>query len=67
MEKEISNGKKADLEKVCCNNFICQERGEYGRCYLDIYRNCPIYKAHKIIIETEMKYKKSSFFNYIIG
>jgi len=53
MEKEITDGKKADLEKVCCNNFICMDRGEYPRCYLDIYRNCPIYKAHKIIIENE--------------
>jgi len=43
--KEIDDHKKADLEKVCCDNLTCGERGDFARCYLDIYRNCPHYKA----------------------
>lgn len=41
---EITDGMKHDLEKVCCNNLTCEDRGEYPRCYLDIYRNCGKYE-----------------------
>jgi len=49
MDKEITDGLKEDLEKVLCDNFVCMERGEYGRCYLDngnvTYKFCPIYEV----------------------
>lgn len=44
----IPNHKKADLEKVLCDNLVCGERGDYGRCYLESSKrkNCPIYQAY---------------------
>jgi hypothetical protein len=46
-KKEISDGMKADLEKVCCDNYTCSERGDRARCYLDIYRLCEKYEKPK--------------------
>jgi hypothetical protein len=36
---------QADLNLVMCDNKKCKERGEYTRCYFDIYRNCQLYPA----------------------
>jgi len=47
MKIKITDGLKADLEKVLCDNFVCMDRGEYGRCYLDIFKLCPIYKVYQ--------------------
>ena len=44
MEK-ISDGMKEDLEKVVCDNYICLERGDKARCYLDIYKFCKHYET----------------------
>jgi hypothetical protein len=53
--KEITDGMKADLEKVCCSAYQCSERGDYARCYLDIYKNCIFYKALEKIKEKEKR------------
>ena len=52
MKIKITDGLKADLEKVLCDNLVCMERGDYGRCYLDIFKLCPKYKIYN-------KYNKS--------
>jgi len=61
MEREISDGKKADLEKVACDNYSCDERGERARCYLDIYRLCPKYDPDK----TNQIYFNDNFYRKI--
>ena len=53
MKREIDNHKKSDLGKLLCDNLVCSERGEYGKCYLELYKDCYVYKAHKIIIQIE--------------
>ena len=45
--KEITNGMRHDLEMIMCDNLKCQERGDYARCYLDIYKNCKHYERRK--------------------
>ena len=51
MKIKITNGLKEDLEKVLCDNFVCMERGEYGRCYLDNgnanFKNCDKYRFYQ--------------------
>ena len=44
-----------DLEKVKCDNWNCDKIGEYGRCYMHIYVNCPIYKEWKKTYTPEPK------------
>ena len=34
--------------QVICDLFPCHERGEYPRCYLDIYKFCPKYHNRKV-------------------
>ena len=55
---EITNGMKADLEKVVCDNLVCGERGDYGRCYLDIYKFCRRYEQPKHL---NTKYSQFSY------
>jgi len=43
MKKEITNGMKHDLQMVLCDHKICQERGDYGRCYLHNFVLCGKY------------------------
>ena len=47
MPREISDAKKADLEKVLCDDMICLERGDRARCYLHIYKECVKYSEPK--------------------
>lgn len=47
MRGKLTDGQKADLAKVVCDNYICMERGERGRCYLDIYKFCEKYITYK--------------------
>ena len=46
MAREINNHKKADLEMVLCENFTCVHRGDYARCYLNAYKDCPLYVTY---------------------
>jgi len=52
MKKEISDGMKEDLQKVVCDNYICDSRGDVARCYLDYgdgrYRECHKYKFFEL-------------------
>jgi len=43
MTEEKEKHRKADLEKVVCDDEICVYRGEYPRCYIDVYKNCRFY------------------------
>ena len=47
MEREVDDHKKADLEKVLCDNYVCGIRGDYGKCYMDIYKKCQDYLLAK--------------------
>ena len=38
--------------RVMCNNYICLDRGNYGRCYMHIYVNCSNYRAWEKIAKT---------------
>jgi len=49
LENKISNGMKHDLGMVFCDAQSCAERGEYPRCYLDVYRNCIHYQVKQRI------------------
>jgi hypothetical protein len=53
--KEISDGMKADLEKVICDNYNCLDRGEFPRCYLDVYRFCSKYDPKPCKLEREKR------------
>lgn len=40
--------KKAnDDELVFCDWKECPQRGDYIKCYFDLYKDCPIYKKRK--------------------
>ena len=41
---KIEDRVKAEVP-IMCEMLYCSERGEYPRCYLDIYRGCPFYKV----------------------
>lgn len=49
--REISNHKKADLEKVLCDLQICGKRGDIARCYIEVgegtYKDCSIRRRYK--------------------
>jgi len=45
--KEITDGMKHDLEMVLCDCRTCIYRGDYARCYLDIYKFCRHYQVNK--------------------
>jgi len=47
MDRDIDDHKKADLEKVFCDFLICEHRGDFGRCYMDIYKGCEHYQIHE--------------------
>lgn len=49
--KEISDKLKGELAHVLCDMQSCGERGDYPRCYLDIYKNCSFYKLVEICEE----------------
>ena len=43
------NGKipKPEEDLIFCDFKECIERGQYIRCYFDLYKNCDIYKKRK--------------------
>ncbi len=43
---ETNNHKKEDLEKVLCDDLICGWRGDFGECYIHLYKNCQYYQAY---------------------
>lgn len=52
--------KKADNDDlVFCDFKGCSDRGDYIRCYFDLYKICPKYLTHKNYLKTiqEMKDK----------
>jgi len=50
---------KAEPSIAACEWENCDERGEYRRCYFDLYKMCPKYINHQIYLKTvrEMKRK----------
>jgi len=46
LEKERTNSVN-ESNIVCTMKDMCTRRGEYVRCYLDNFINCPFYKTYK--------------------
>jgi len=40
---------------ICCDYYSCGERGEFPRCYLDIYKFCPKYEPKPCKKEREKR------------
>jgi hypothetical protein len=46
--KDLEKVIEKNAELVWCPKKDCKERGDYIRCYFDIYENCDLYRAeHK--------------------
>ena len=38
--------------RILCDDYVCMNRGNYGRCYMHIYVSCPFYIAWKELSES---------------
>ena len=61
MSEDLYNKvEEAEPNLVFCTWEECKNRGEYIRCYFDLYKMCPKYSAHQNYLKTvrEMKVNK---------
>lgn len=49
---------KADPDIAFCAWKECKERGQYRRCYFDLYELCPKYLKHKNYLRTVKEMRK---------
>jgi len=57
LEKKIP---QRDLDLVFCDWNECKQRGEYTRCYFDLYVNCPFYITHQKYLKKIKELKNNS-------
>jgi len=58
LEKKIPKQKNNVEQLIFCDYKNCNERGEYIRCYFDIYKNCPYYITHRNYLKTIREIKR---------